>query len=101
MTIAEFKATLSAPEPPAGLAPLLEALWHDANGHWDRAHTLAQEVDDANGAWVHAYLHRKEGDEGNAAYWYQRARQPVATDSLEAEWTRIAASLLGDSEVLG
>jgi hypothetical protein len=46
---------------------------------------------------VHAYLHRKEGDAGNAAYWYRRARQPVARDSLEAEWDRIAQALLASS----
>jgi hypothetical protein len=44
---------------------------------------------------VHAYLHRREGDAGNAAYWYARARRPVATGSLEAEWAAIARELLG------
>ena len=48
-------------------------------------------------AWVHAYLHRKEGDPWNAAYWYRRAHQPVASDSLETEWTRIVTSLLARS----
>jgi hypothetical protein len=93
MTLDEFKATLSAEAPPA-VTPLLCALWHDARGDWDAAHTVAQEVDDESGAWVHAYLHRKEGDLGNAAYWYGRAGQPVATDSLDAEWARITAALL-------
>jgi hypothetical protein len=45
-------------------------------------------------AWVHAYLHRKEGDLGNAGYWYGRAGRPVATDPLDAEWTRIVSALL-------
>jgi len=94
MTLDEFKATLSSGAPPA-VTPLLVALWHDARGEWDAAHTVAQDIDDRSGAWVHAYLHRKEGDPGNAAYWYDRAGQPVATDSLDAEWTRIAAALLG------
>ena len=31
---------------------------------------------------------------GNAAYWYQQAGQPVASDSMESEWTRIAEALL-------
>jgi hypothetical protein len=93
MTIEEFKATLSSAEPPT-VAPLLLALWHDARGDWDAAHRVAQEVDDNAGAWVHAYLHRKEGDLGNAGYWYGRAAQPVATDSLDAEWARIVAALL-------
>jgi len=93
MTIEEFKATLASTEPPA-VAPLLLALWHDARGDWDAAHRVAQDIDDKSGAWVHAYLHRKEGDLGNAGYWYRRAGQPVATDSLDAEWARIAAALL-------
>jgi hypothetical protein len=94
MTLAEFEATLSAAEPPAGLAPVLLALWHDGKGDWTAAHDTAQAVEDPDGAWVHAYLHRKEGDAGNAAYWYRRAGQPVASDSLDREWRRIAASLL-------
>jgi hypothetical protein len=93
MTIDEFKRTLTAPTPPA-LPTLLLALWHDARGDWEKAHTLAQDVDHPPGAWVHAYLHRKEGDLGNAGYWYRRANQPIATDSLEAEWTRIVSALL-------
>ena len=92
MTLAEFRATLVASEPPDVPPPLL-ALWHDARGDWDRAHTVAQEINDATGAWIHAYLHRKEGDPGNAAYWYHRAGQPVATDTLDEEWTRIVESL--------
>jgi hypothetical protein len=93
MTVDELKATLSADRPPAVTPPLL-ALWHDARGEWDKAHSIAQDIDDATGAWIHAYLHRKEGDRENAAYWYQRARQSVASDSLESEWTRIVESLL-------
>jgi hypothetical protein len=93
MTLEEFRETLSSTTP-THVAPLLRALWHDARGQWQEAHRIAQDVDDNDGAWVHAYLHRKEGDLDNAAYWYQRASLPVATDSLDAEWTRIAAALL-------
>ena len=89
MTLAEFRASLASPQPPKISAPLL-ALWHDARGDWDAAHRIAQDIDTPTGAWIHAYLHRKEGDLGNAGYWYRRASQPVATDSLETEWERIA-----------
>jgi hypothetical protein len=92
MTLAEFQSTIAAGVEPAA-TPLLLALWHDA-GDWDRAHSIAQDVDDADGALVHAYLHRKEGDLGNAGYWYRRARRPVATDSLQSEWERIVTELL-------
>jgi len=93
MTFAEFNSTLSGAHAP-GLPPLLQALWHDARGEWDQAHRLAQEIETRDGAWVHAYLHRKEGDFQNAAYWYQQAGEPVASDSLESEWQRIATALL-------
>jgi hypothetical protein len=95
MTLAQFRTTLSRSRPP-DVSPLLRALWHDANGDWDRAHTIAQDIDDPSASWVHAYLHRKEGDLGNAAYWYRRARQPVAIDSLETEWSRIVTVLLAE-----
>ena len=93
MTIDEFRATLTSTTPPS-VTPLLLALWYDAGGDWEKAHTLAQDVDDASGAWVHAYLHRKEGDLGNAGYWYRRANQPIATDALDAEWARLVSALL-------
>jgi hypothetical protein len=94
VTLADFKRTVSAGAPPEKISPALRALWHDARGDWNAAHETAQSVDDESGAWVHAYLHRKEGDAANAAYWYRRARQPVATDALVAEWDRIASALL-------
>ena len=72
----------------------LQALWHDAQGDWDRAHALAQEQGGRRGAWVHAYLHRKEGDPGNAGYWYARAGQPVARVPLADEWAAIVTALL-------
>ena len=30
----------------------------------------------------------------NAGYWYRQAGQPVAKDSLEAEWERIVSALI-------
>ena len=94
MTLDELRASLSLATPPPGCSAAVIALWHDAKGDWDAAHRVAQDIDDESGAWIHAYLHRKEGDLGNAAYWYRRAGQPVAIDSLDAEWARIAAALL-------
>ena len=95
MTTDEFRASLSTADPPT-VSAALRALWYDARGDWDAAHAAAQAIEDATGAWVHAYLHRKEGDLPNAAYWYRRAQQPVATDSLSAEWERIVTGLLED-----
>jgi hypothetical protein len=94
MSFADFERSLADAAPPAGLSGALAALWLDAKGDWDVAHTRAQEADDADGAWVHAYLHRKEGDEGNAGYWYARARKPHPREPLDAEWRAIATALL-------
>ena len=98
MTLDEFRASLAAPAPPAGLGAALEALWRDARGEFDRAHELAQSDEGVDGAWVHAYLHRKEGDVGNAAWWYRKARRAVPVEPLEREWERIARALLGASQ---
>ena len=43
MTVEEFRASLTMPEPPQGLDLALQALWWDAQGNWDRAHTCAGE----------------------------------------------------------
>jgi hypothetical protein len=94
MTLDEFKQTLTAGQPPAGLSEVLKALWYDARADWDMAHHVAQDIDSPTGAWIHAYLHRKEGDLANAGYWYRRAGKPEARDAFADEWGRIAAAVL-------
>src|SRR4249920_2534155 len=96
--MAEFKASFSGAAPAPDLDAPLAALWWAGKGNWHQAHKIAQDEDDANSAWVHAYLHRVEGDLGNAGYWYRQAGQPVAKDSLEAEWERIVSALLGSGK---
>jgi hypothetical protein len=93
MTIQEFTGTLKHTTPPA-VSPLLKALWHDANGDWEAAHDIAQDITSDDGSWVHAYLHRKEGDQGNAAYWYHRANKPINRNTLDEEWKEIVSALL-------
>ena len=98
MTRTEFDRSLSADTAPAdGLDAPLAALWWAAKGEWDRAHRIVQDESSGDAAWVHAYLHRVEGDLSNARYWYGQAGQPVATDSVEAEWERIVSALLGET----
>ena len=80
MTLDDFRQSLTATEPPAGLTHALAGLWWDAKGDWTRAHESAQQDEGIDGSWVHAYLHRKEGDQGNAAYWYSRAGKPVCRE---------------------
>jgi hypothetical protein len=94
MTIERFKESLSAEQPPASVSKLLQALWYDARGDWQRAHEIAQDIENEDGSWVHAYLHRKEGDQGNAAYWYRRAGKHISGQSLADEWDFIVDHLL-------
>ena len=95
MTAEQFKATTADPAPPAGIGPLLVALWHDARGDWEAAHAVAQaDEGSATHDRLHAYLHRKEGDAGNAAYWYRRARVPVYRGTLEDEWRELVDAAL-------
>ena len=94
MTVEELRASVNESVPPANLSPLLQALWWEAKGSFDRAHEIAQDDPTSDGAWVHAYLHRKEGDGQNAGYWYRLARQPHRDVPFEEEWGRIAAALL-------
>jgi hypothetical protein len=98
MSFAEFEAAMTDAAPPKDATPALQALWHDRNGDWSRAHELVQNDRGRDAAWVHAYLHRKEGDEGNAGYWYARAGRPRAPSHtpLEEEWAEVARALLGE-----
>jgi len=94
MNLREFKETLLEISPKNNLPQHLKALWYDANGDWQKAHILIQDVEDKNAAWIHAYLHRKEGDIFNADYWYRRAGKSRPDISLEKEWEQIAEALL-------
>jgi hypothetical protein len=96
--MADFRASLTDEAPAADLEPALAGLWWAAKGDWDRAHKIVQDQASADAAWVHAYLHRVEGDLGNAGYWYRKAGQPVARDSMEAEWERIVSAQLGSGK---
>jgi hypothetical protein len=71
----------------------LQALWHDANGHWELAHNIAQSREGTPAFdRLHAYLHRKEGDDGNAGYWYRRAHAAVFAGSLQDEWKQLVTA---------
>jgi hypothetical protein len=94
MIITEFKNTLSGNTPADNLSVYLKALWFDAKGDWEKAHTLIQDVPDKTAAWIHAYLHRKEGNVWNADYWYTKANRKRPSLSLEQEWEEIVSSLL-------
>ena len=90
----EFRRALTGDQPPAGWSAPLRALWWDANGDWEAAHEIAQELPTSWGSWMHAYLHRKEGDLWNAGYWYRRAGKPEEKGSLESEFNTLLRALL-------
>ena len=94
MDIIEFRQSLAADSPPPGMSALLQALWHDAKGGWQRAHEIVQAIKGKQSARVHAYLHRKEGDLDNAGYWHARAGSTLPDTTLEQEWEALAVTLL-------
>jgi hypothetical protein len=94
MELDELHASLSDKRPPQDMTPVLQALWHDAKGEWQRAHELAQSVEGPAGAAVHAYLHRKEGDLENARYWYRLAGLQLPSTTLAQEWEGLAVRFL-------
>jgi hypothetical protein len=55
MTLDDFRQSLTATEPPAGLSLALIGLWWDAKDDWKRAHESAQQNEGPEGSWVHAY----------------------------------------------
>lgn len=94
MTLPDFKKSLKEKSPPEGLARPLLALWYEAKGSWETAHTIAQEINNPLGSRIHAYLHRKEGDNSNAGYWYSRAGVKFPELSLDAEWIQLTEELV-------
>ena len=95
MTLDEFTQLLEKQEGCPDFLPLvLQALWYEKKGNWDKAHQIVQNASDVDSAWVHAYLHRKEGDESNARYWYNRSGRPEFKAQLNQEWEQIATDLL-------
>jgi hypothetical protein len=95
VTLDQFRRSVAAHEPPAGLSLALSGLWWDEKGDWKRAHESAQLDKGKDGSWVHAYLRRKERDQDNAAYWYSRAGKQVCLELLDMEWLKIVRDLLG------
>jgi hypothetical protein len=85
----DFKQSLNAEQPNAGLSVQLKSLWYDAKGNWHQAHAQVDQLNDQDSALVHAYLHRKEGDIWNADYWYRKARSIRLDVSLEKEWEQL------------
>lgn len=97
MTLDQFINSLTQPNPPANLHPVVQGLWFDANDQWEQAHNIAQSREgEQSYDRLHAYLHRKEGDRFNANYWYRRAKAPFFEGDLKEEWTALAQQFLSE-----
>ncbi|MCZ2481573.1 hypothetical protein G9H64_01285 [Aquirufa nivalisilvae] len=92
--ITSFRETLKLSSPPTNFNLILQSLWYDTKGDWDKAHAQVDQLNDRESAWVHAYLHRKEGDLWNADYWYTRAKKSRPHVSLDAEWEELISYFL-------
>ena len=90
MNLQSFTDNITSPSPPSCLSVYLEALWYDANGEWNKAHDLIDDLENKDAAWLHAYLHRKEGDIFNADYWYRKAGKIRPAIGLDEEWMNLA-----------
>ena len=94
-TLDAFRESVTGISPPDDARPALQALWWAAKGDWAQAHKVVQKhEDDQECNWVHAHLHHQEGDMSNAGGWYRRAGKPVATCSVQEEWTALASEFL-------
>lgn len=93
MNLYEFEQSLTNNEPPQQASVYLQALWYDAKGDWNKAHSLVDNLNGSTAAAVHAYLHRVEGDKWNANYWYKRASKQMPDISLKEEWKTLVEEL--------
>lgn len=96
LTKTRFRDNLQDNQPPQGITVVLQALWYDAKGDWDKAHELVQDLPGPTAAWIHGYLHRKEGDNWNANYWYAKAGHTMPAATLAEEWESLVTAMLND-----
>ncbi len=94
----EFEQSLKHNVPPQQASVYLQALWYDAKGDWNKAHSLVDSLQGSTAAAVHAYLHRLEGDMGNANYWYKRANKQMPGIGLKEEWKTLVEKCLNGDE---
>ena len=94
VNLESFLQTLDKGHPPEGWPETLRALWYAGAGNWEASHALAQDIQGDTGSWIHAYLHRVEGDRWNAGYWYDRARRPFPTSTLNEEFETLVRFVL-------
>lgn len=62
----------------------LSALWLRFD-HFDKSHSISQDLENQDGSYWHGIAHRREGDFTNACYWFRR----VGTHRVEATITSL------------
>jgi hypothetical protein len=58
-------------------------------GDWERAHTVAQDIETIDGSYWHAIVHRQEPDAGNAGYWFRQVGNHPIFPALRDEAANI------------
>jgi hypothetical protein len=58
-------------------------------GDWERAHTVAQDIETIDGSYWHAIVHRQEPDAGNAGYWFRQVGDHPIFPALRDEAAEI------------
>src|SRR5438874_2330930 len=82
MTLHEFRQSLTASEPPAGLTLAFTGLWWNAKGDWTRAHESAQQDEGVEGSWVHTYLRQD-----TAGIQWHRSAMEIASSCVRFRYT--------------
>jgi hypothetical protein len=80
--------------PPDELGGPLLAHWHSAKGNRRHALQILEADASKTAAWVRAHLHRRHGEDELADEWYGRAGRKPSEDTVDVEWSSIAAVLL-------
>jgi hypothetical protein len=96
MTLDDFRQSLTAAEPPAGLAHALAGLWWAAKGDWTRAHESAQQDQGSESSWVHAYLHRNTMRATPCTGTVKQASLLAGSQWTPNEWLGIAGDPLSE-----
>lgn len=95
MNYSEFLKNITKDRQAQPVNPLLEAVWHLKNNHWQKSHDIVENSNSEDAAWIHGLLHKQEGDEWNAGYWYSKAGINSPKVSLEVELEMIIEKLMG------
>lgn len=70
-----------------------------AEGDWQAAHAIVQNLEDPLSCSIHALCHRIEGDLENARYWYRRAGVAFTRDRPVEQELAVLQGEIADSRI--